>query len=76
MAAAIAASGSVWSIPSPSSSWWASRVAAFAFSGVLVQAAVQAAGAVGVSPCGLSLTTVSPLLPKLEVAGSTPVSRS
>ena len=54
----------------------ASGVSALSFSGSLVQTLVQTGGSVGVSPCGLSLTTVSLLLPKLDVAGSSPVSRS
>ena len=46
---------------------------AFAFSASLVQAAVQAAGGVVVSPCPATCADGSLLLDKLEVTGSSPV---
>jgi len=77
-----------WSIPSPSSPWSASgagacggdagevafRVPALSFSGSLVQTLVQTGEGVGVSPCGLSLAFGVPLLDKLGVGGSSPLS--
>ena len=52
-----------------------SAVSALSFSGSLVQTLVQTGEGVGVSPLSVSLATVRLLLPKLEVAGSNPVSR-
>ena len=50
------------------------RVPALSFSGVLVQTLVQTGEGVAVSPCGLSLASCVPLLDKLGVTGSSPVS--
>jgi len=76
-AAASFASGAPVSAPSPSLPRSAeSGVPAFAFSALLVQAAVQAAEGVGVSGLLSPLASVPLLLPKLDVAGSNPVSRS
>ncbi len=77
-----------WSIPSPSLPWSASRlevcgggvgevasgVPSFAFSAWLVQTLVQTGGGVGVSALLLSLASWVPLLDKLGVGGSSPLS--
>jgi hypothetical protein len=78
-ASAAASSASPGAAPAPSPSVpcpAASGATPFAFSDSLVQTLVQTGEDVGVSPLLLSLTTGALLLPKLDVAGSNPVSRS
>ena len=62
--------------PSPCPWWPAGSASALSFSGLLVQTLVQTGAGVGVSPLSAPLTTHPRLLPKLDVAGPNPVSRS
>ncbi len=75
-AAASFASGSPGPVPSLGPLCPASEGMAFAVSLSLVQTLVQTAEGVGASPLSVSLTTATLTLPKLDVAGSNPVSRS